>query len=333
MRRGVAPLLLAALAGCFLLSFLVGRFPVAPWTLIRIIAAQALPIVPDWPPVMRAVVLDVRLPRIAAAMLVGAGLALSGACYQGVFRNPLVSPFLLGVSAGAGFGAALAILFFTSPDAIPLCAFAFGLLAVAMCFGLARSYRAAPTLVLVLAGIIVGSLFGALLSLLKYAADPEAKLPVIEFWLLGSLSRVGMREVWVLLTLFVPSAAVLLALRWRVNLLAVGDDEARSLGVDTARLRLVVVVVATLLAAATVSVAGIIGWVGLVIPHAARILVGANFSRVLPVSAALGACYLVIMDDLARTVTAAEMPIGVLTAIVGAPVFALLLRRRALGWA
>lgn len=328
-----APALVAALLGCFLLSFLVGRFPVAPWTVVRIIAAQVAPLAPDWPPVMGTVVMDVRLPRILAAMLVGAGLALSGACYQGVFRNPLVSPFLLGVSAGAGFGAALAILFFAAPDAIPLLAFAFGLLAVGLCFGLARSYRAAPTLVLVLAGIIVGALFSALLSLLKYVADPEAKLPVIEFWLLGSLSRVGMREVWVLLALFVPAAAILLALRWRVNLLAVGDEEARSLGVDTGRLRLVVVVVATLLAAATVSVAGIIGWVGLVVPHAARILVGANFSRVLPVSAALGACYLVLMDDLARTVTAAEMPIGILTAIVGAPVFALLLRRRALGWA
>jgi iron complex transport system permease protein len=237
------------------------------------------------------------------------------------------------VSAGAGFGAALAILLFSWPEAVPLSAFAFGLLAVAMCFALARSYRSAPTLVLVLAGVIVGALFGALLSLLKYVADPESKLPVIEFWLLGSLSGVAMRDVWVLLVLFVPSAAILLSLRWRVNLLAVGDDEARSLGVDIVRLRAIVVLVATLLAAATVAVAGIIGWIGLVVPHAARILFGASFSRVLPASAALGACYLMLIDDIARTVTAAEMPIGVLTAIVGAPVFALLLRRRSLGWA
>ena len=203
------------------------------------------------------------------AMLVGSGLSLSGACYQGVFRNPLVSPFILGVSADAGFGP-LAILLFPWPDAVPLLAFVFGLLAVAMCYALARSYRAAPTLVLVLAGVVVGALFTALLSLLKYVADPESKLPVIEFWLLGSLSGVSSRDVWLLLTLFVPGAAVLLALRWRLNLLAVGDDEARGLGINTTRLRAVIVIVATLIAAATVAVAGIIGWVGLVIPHAAH---------------------------------------------------------------
>jgi iron complex transport system permease protein len=248
-----------------------------------------------------------------------------------VFRNPLVSPFILGVSAGAGFGAALAILLFPWPYAVPLLAFVFGLLAVAMCYALARSYRAAPTLVL--AGVVVGALFTALLSLLKYVADPESKLPAIEFWLLGSLSGVSARDVWLLLTLFAPGAAVLLALRWRLNLLAVGDDEARGLGINTTQLRAVVVIVATLIAAATVAVAGIIGWVGLVIPHAARILVGADFRRVLPVSAALGACYLTLVDDAARTVTAAELPIGVLTAIIGAPIFALLLRRKALGWA
>jgi len=331
MRRTAG--LVALTAAVFLLSFLIGRYPIAPWTVLRVILAEWLPITPDWPPVVRSVVMDVRLPRIAGALLVGSGLALSGACYQGVFRNPLVSPFILGVSAGAGFGAALAILVFPWADAVPLCAFAFGLLAVGLCFGLASRYRAAPTLVMVLAGVIVGAFFTALLSLLKYTADPESKLPVIEFWLLGSLSRVGWRDIWVLLALFVPGCAVLLALRWRLNLLAVGDDEARSLGVDTARLRAVVVVVATLIAAATVAVAGIVGWVGLVIPHAARILVGADFRRVLPVSAILGGCYLVLIDDIARTVTAAEMPIGVLTAMVGAPVFALLLRRRALGWA
>jgi iron complex transport system permease protein len=331
MRRNAG--LLALTAAVFLASFLVGRYPVAPWTVVRVILAEWLPMTPDWPAVVRAVVMEVRLPRIAAALLVGSGLALSGACYQGVFRNPLVSPFILGVSAGAGFGAALAILWIPWPGAVPVCAFVCGLVAVGLCFALAHSYRAAPTLVMVLAGVIVGAFFTALLSLLKYAADPESKLPVIEFWLLGSLSGVGWRDVGMLLGLFVPGAAVLLALRWRLNLLALGDDEAQSLGVDTAALRAVVVVVATLIAAATVAVAGIVGWVGLVIPHAARILVGADFRRVLPASAVLGGCYLMLIDDIARTVTAAEMPIGVLTAMVGAPVFAWLLRRRSLGWA
>lgn len=336
MGRSAKVSLVAAPVIIFLLSFMIGRYPVPPWTVLRVILADLLPaqwISADWLPAVQAVVMDVRLPRIAAAMLVGSGLSLSGACYQGVFRNPLVSPFILGVSAGAGFGAALAILLFPWPNAVPLLAFVFGLLAVAMCYALARSYRAAPTLVLVLAGVVVGALFTALLSLLKYVADPESKLPVIEFWLLGSLSGVSARDVWVLLFLFVPGAAVLLALRWRLNLLAVGDDEARGLGINTTQLRAVVVILATLIAAGTVAVAGIIGWVGLVIPHAARILVGADFRRVLPASAALGACYLTLVDDAARTVTAAELPIGVLTAIIGAPVFALLLRRRALGWA
>lgn len=336
MRRRLAPLLLAAPAALFLLSFAIGRYPVPPWTVLRVLVAELAPqgwIAADWADAIRAVVINVRLPRIAGAMLVGAGLSLSGACYQGVFRNPLVSEFILGVSAGAGFGAALAILLFPWPGSVPLLAFGFGLSAVAMSFALARSYRAAPTLVLVLSGVIVGALFTALLALAKYVADPESKLPVIEFWLLGSLSSVAARDVWVLLAVFAPAAAVLLGLRWRLNLLAAGDEAARSLGVDTVRLRALVVIVATLMAAATVAVAGIIGWVGLVVPHAARILVGADFRSVLPASAALGACYMLLVDDLARTVTAAELPIGVLTAIIGAPVFAALLRHRALGWA
>lgn len=317
----------------FVASFVIGRYPVGPVTVLRVLLAGLLPLPADWTPAVHAVVVDVRLPRIAGAMLVGAGLSLSGACYQGVFRNPLVSPFILGVSAGAGFGAALAILFLPEPGAVPLSAFAFGLLAVALCVALGRSYRRAPTLVLVLAGVIVGALFSALLSLLKYVADPDSKLPVIEFWLLGSLASVGRRDVLMLLGLFLPCGMALFALRWRLNLLALGDDAAYSLGVEVERLRTVVILMATLLAASTVAVAGIIGWVGLVIPHAARILVGADFRRVLPVSAALGACYLMIVDDLARTVTTAELPIGVLTAIIGAPVFAALLRRHRLGWA
>jgi iron complex transport system permease protein len=328
MRRLETPLLLAAVMLVFVGSFLVGRFHLSPADVLGALFGRD-----GVSATIHAVVMDVRLPRIGAALLVGAGLSLSGACYQGVFRNPLVSPFILGVSAGAGFGAALAILFVPQPVAVPLSAFVFGLLSVGMCFALARSYRAAPTLVLVLSGIVVGALFSALLSLLKYVADPESRLPLIEFWLLGSLSGVTRRDLWLLLALFLPCAGVLWSLRWRLNLLALGDDEARSLGVNAGRLRWVVILAATLIAASTVAVAGIIGWVGLVIPHAARILVGADFRRVLPASAALGACYLMLVDDLARTLTQAELPIGVLTAIVGAPVFALLLRRAKLGWA
>ena len=328
-----ALLLVLAPVAVFLLSFLVGRYPVPPLTVIRVIAAQILPVTPDWPAVVGSVVLDVRLPRVIAAMIVGGGLAMSGACYQGVFRNPLVSPFTLGVSAGAGFGAAVAILLFQQRYAVQLCAFAFGLAAVGLCFFMSRIYRAGSTLVLVLAGVIVGSLFTALLSLLKYVADPNSKLPVIEFWLLGSLSSVSMADIGAVAAVAVPSAAILLLLRWRINLLAMGDEQARILGVEAGKLRAVVVLLATLIAASTVAISGIIGWVGLVIPHFARILVGPDFRRLLPATLSLGACYLLLIDDLARSVTAAEIPLGILTALVGAPAFMLLLRRGSLGWA
>ncbi|WP_343714863.1 iron ABC transporter permease [Inquilinus sp.] len=331
--RLTALLLVLAPVAIFLLSFLVGRYPVPPLTVIRVIAAQLLPVTPDWPAVVGSVLLDVRLPRVVAAMLVGGGLAMSGACYQGVFRNPLVSPFTLGVSAGAGFGAAIAILLFQQRYAVQLCAFAFGLAAVGLCFCMGRMYRAGSTLVLVLAGVIVGSLFTALLSLLKYVADPNSKLPVIEFWLLGSLSSVSMADIAAVAAVAVPSAAILLLLRWRITLLAMGDEQARILGVEAGRLRAVVVLLATLIAASTVAISGIIGWVGLVIPHFARILVGPDFRRLLPATLSLGACYLLVIDDIARSVTAAEIPLGILTALVGAPAFMLLLRRGSLGWA
>ncbi len=332
-RRGIGLLLVVLPIALFLLSFLIGRFPVSPVTVVRIMLAQVLPIAQDWPPVMASVVLDVRLPRIGAAMLVGGGLAMAGAAYQGVFRNPLVSPFTLGVSAGAGFGAALAILLFTQRYAIPISAFVFGLASVGLCFAMARIYRAASTLVLVLGGIIVSSLFTALLALLKYVADPDGKLPVIEFWLMGSLSSVGNNDLLAVIVVTLPAALVLLALRWRLNLLAMGDEQARILGVEPGRLRFVAVLLATMMAASAVSISGIIGWVGLVIPHLARMLVGPDFRRVLPASLSLGACYLLAIDAVARTASAAEIPLGILTAVIGAPVFMLLLRRSRLGWA
>lgn len=332
-RYGIGALLVLLPAVLFLLAFVIGRFPVSPVTVARIILAQVLPIAPDWPPVMASVVLDVRLPRIAAAMLVGGGLAMAGAAYQGVFRNPLVSPFTLGVSAGAGFGAALAILLFPQRYAIPVSAFIFGLASVGMCFAMARLYRAASTLVLVLGGIIVSSLFTALLALLKYVADPDGKLPVIEFWLMGSLSSVGNRDLLAVSAVVLPATVLLLALRWRLNLLAMGDEQARILGVEPGRLRFVAVLLATMMAASAVSISGIIGWVGLVIPHLARMLVGPDFRRVLPASLSLGACYLLAIDAVARTASAAEIPLGILTAVIGAPVFMLLLRRSRLGWA
>jgi iron complex transport system permease protein len=328
-----AILLIALPLLLFLLSFLLGRYPVDPLTVMKVITSRFVPIAPDWSPTVEAVVINVRLPRLIIAMVVGGGLAIAGAAYQGVFRNPLVSPFTLGVSAGAGFGAALAILLVGERIAIQLSAFAGGMLAVGLCFLMNRFYRLSSTIVLVLGGVVIGALFTALLSLLKYVADPNSKLPVIEFWLLGSLSSVSMADVLPLIAVTLPCAAVLIVLRWRLNVLAMGDEQARIMGVEAGRLRFVFIVLATLIAASAVAVSGIIGWVGLVIPHFARILVGPDFRRLLPATLSLGACYLLLIDDIARTVTAAEVPLGVLTALVGAPVFILLLGRGGSGWA
>lgn len=331
--RARSVLFVALPLALFLLSFLVGRYPVDPLTVVKVLAARLLSLDHTWPEVVDTVVLDVRLPRLLGALVIGGSLSLSGAVYQGVFRNPLVSEFTLGVSAGAGFGAAGAILLFHDRLLVQGAAFLFALAAVGLCFGMGRLYRAASPLVLVLAGIIVASVFTSLLALLKYTADPNSQLPVIEYWLLGSLSSLSMADVVTVTGICVPAIVILLAFRWRLNLLAMGDRQARSLGVEPGRLRLGLILCATLIAASAVSVSGIIGWVGLVIPHFARMLVGPDFRRVLPASLSLGACYLIAIDDLARVLTAAEIPLGILTALVGAPVFAALLRRNKLGWA
>ena len=280
------------------------------------------------------VLLAIRLPRVTASLLVGAALAAAGACYQTIFRNPLVSPDILGVSAGAGLGAVLGIFLSLPVAAIQLLGFAGGLGAVALVGFVAAAVKTGDrTLVLVLAGVVVGALAGAATSLLKVLADPYDQLPAITFWLLGSLAGVKAADL-------VPAAPVVAAgllplvlLRWRINVLALGDEEARALGVEAGRLRLVVILCATLITASVVAVAGVVGWVGLVIPHIARMLVGPGFSRLLPAAALLGAGYMLAVDTLARTISAAEVPLGILTAVVGAPFFLWLLARGRRAWA
>lgn len=331
-RPGTVIVLALAVLLTGLAAGLVGRFDIGPWEIVRILLGQVLPVKPDWPPIAQAVILQVRLPRVLAALLAGGALSLSGACYQGVFRNPLVSPFILGVSSGAGFGAALAILLSTNALLVQVSAFGFGLVAVIAATLLARLYRTAPTLILILSGVIVGSVFSALLALLKYAADPEDKLPVIEFWLMGSLSSVGPRDVTGLLIFIMPASMVLMMMRWRLNVLSMGAQQARALGVNVGRLRLAMLGLATLLAASAVSVCGVVGWIGLVAPHMSRMLVGADHQRLLPFSFVLGGCLLTVVDAVARSATQAEIPLGIVTALVGAPLFALLLRRGAKEW-
>jgi iron complex transport system permease protein len=279
------------------------------------------------------VLFDVRLPRVFAAVLVGAGLAAAGAAYQGLFRNPLVSPDILGVSTGAGLGAVLGI-FLTLPVAgIQLAAFAIGLATVGLVYLVATLVRERdPILVLVLSGVVVGSLAGAAISLLKILADPYNQLPAIVFWLLGSLSSIRKADVWAAAPLVLIGLVPLVLLRWRVNVLSLGDEEAKALGVEAGRLRLVVIAAATLITASVVAISGVIGWVGLVIPHLARMMVGPNFDRLLPASMLMGGGYLLLVDTLARTMGRIEVPLGILTAIVGAPFFLWLLVRGRTGW-
>jgi iron complex transport system permease protein len=324
----------AGLIALFVLALAVGRYPLGPGDVLRVLVAALGGPAHGLPAVTDTVVMEVRLPRVASAMLVGAALAAAGATYQGMFRNPLVSPDILGVSSGAGLGAVLAIYLSLPVVLIQVSSFAGGLVAVALVYFIARSVRGVhdEVLVLVLAGVIIGALFGAGISLLTYLADPYDQLPAITFWLLGSLAAVRQDDVagtlpWLLLGL-VP----MVLLRWRMNLLSLGDEEARALGVNTTRVRASLIVAATLMSAAAVSLAGTVGWVGLVVPHIARLLVGPNFDRLLPASLLLGAAYLLLVDTLARSLVQIEIPIGVLNALVGAPFFLWLLARVRRSW-
>ncbi len=279
------------------------------------------------------VVWNIRLPRVLAAMLVGAALAAAGASYQVLFRNPLVSPDILGVSSGAALGAVCGI--FLSLPVIAIQGFAFigGLCAVALVIFVAQAVRGVDqTLVLVLTGVVMGALAGAATSLLKVMADPYDQLPAITFWLLGSLASTTGSDLGPVLPAVILGLVPLILLRWRINLLSLGDDEARALGVDAPRLRLLVIGAATLITASVVAIAGVVGWVGLVIPHIARMIVGPSFATLLPVAAILGAGYLLLVDTLCRTVAIVEIPLGILTAVLGAPFFLYLLARGRRGW-
>jgi len=279
------------------------------------------------------VLFAVRLPRIAAALLVGAALSAAGAVYQGLFRNPLVSPGILGVSTGAGLGAATGIFLSLPVVAIQGLAFATGLATVALVYGVATAVRGhEPTLVLVLAGVVIGALAGACISLLKILADPYDQLPAITFWLLGSLASIRPGDVGTAAPAVLLSLVPLVLLRWRMNLMSLGDEEAAALGVDPSRLRVVFIAAATLMTASVVAISGVIGWVGLVMPHIARLLVGPNFNRLLPASMLMGAGYLLLVDTLARTMATTETPLGILTAFVGAPVFIWLLASGRRAW-
>jgi iron complex transport system permease protein len=329
MARSSAPGLLiacAVLIGALLLAFSLGRYPVGLGDLFEIITAKIVGRPPDVSAAAVNVLFEVRGPRVLTAVLVGAALAVAGTAFQGLFRNPLVSPDLLGASSGAALGAVLGIYLSLGVFAVEVLAFIGGLAAVVAVYLIGSTVRARdPILVLVLTGVVIGALLGAGVGLVKYIADPYNQLPAMTFWLLGSLAAASTAD---LIPLFGPVALgilILLALRWRMNVLSLPDEEARALGLPTGPMRIAVIAAATLVTSASVATAGIIGWVGLVVPHIARTLVGPDFGRLIPTAALLGGGFLLVIDTVARTAAAIEIPLGILTAIVGTPFFVWLL--------
>ena len=306
-------------------SLLLGRYALSPGQLLHMLWTKVTGGAADWPLSDDKVVFAVRLPRVAAAALVGAALAVSGAAYQGMFRNPMVSPDILGASTGAGFGAAVAILLGAGYFGISAAAFCCGLLAVAAAWLVSRLSKADQAVALILAGMMISSLFSAGTSFVKLVADTQQQLPAITYWLMGSLSSIKDKDVVFLAIPVALGMIPLFFLRWRMNLLTLGEEEAQSMGVNTRRLRGAVIVCATLLTSASGAVSGMIGWVGLVIPHFCRMLFGYDYRRLIPAGALFGAAFLLAVDDIARLVTTGELPLGILTAFVGAPLFVYLI--------
>ncbi len=326
-------ILIIAFIVVFFGSFIFGRYAVSLGDLIKIFISRFLQLFgaeglnKTWSDAAETVTINVRLPRVITAAIIGAALSTGGASYQGMFRNPMVSPDILGASTGAGFGAATAILLGFNYLGITIMSFTFGICAVFLAYAVSKASRLNTTLSLVLAGIMVSSLFSAGTSFIKLIADTQDQLPAITYWLMGSLTSIKGGDALFVSILVLISLIPLFLLRWRINLLTVSEDEARSLGINTGRLRFIVIICSTLMTAAAVSVSGMIGWVGLVIPHFCRLIFGYDYRRLIPSSILLGAAFMILVDDLARTVTTSEIPLGVLTAFVGAPVFVWLILR------
>lgn len=323
---------LAPLA-CIFASLCVGRYPVPSTEVIQALWQRLWPGDGTTQDIYKKIIWEIRLPRAILGSMVGACLAVSGTAFQGLFRNPLVSSGILGVSLGAGFGAALAIVLFNTVAMAYPFAFVFGMIAVVCSYLIGRLYHTTPAIMLVLGGVIVSSVFAALLSFVKYVADPYDQLPTIVFWLMGSLASARYRDIMVAGAPMAIGVAGLIAIRWQINVLSMGDREAHALGVNTALSKAIVIFCATLATAAAVCVSGVIGWIGLVIPHIGRMLVGNDNRVLMPVSLSLGACFLVLVDNLGRMITGSEIPLGILTALVGGPFFVYLLKKtKGGGW-
>lgn len=315
----------------FFASFLIGRYPIDSVDVIKTILCPIFPQL-EVSQTITTIVFEIRLPRIIGAFVVGAALAMAGSAFQGIFKNPLVSSDLLGVSNVAGFGAALAILLSGLNVVTQIFAFVFGLISVSITYLISKSYKNGGILVLVLSGVAISAFFGALVSAVKFVADPDDKLPEIVYWLMGSLASITVDKLIMISVPIIIGVVVLMLLRWRINLLSMGDEEAQALGLNPSRTRLVVIAACTLLTSAAVSISGIIGWLGLVIPHMTRMIVGPDNKILIPASLSLGASFLLLIDNISRAVISIEIPIGILTAVIGVPIFLYLLRKGYSEW-
>lgn len=332
----VKVLLVVALILTMVISFALGQYNLSPMELIEGIHrhfADPASIAAD--PSLKSidnVIFKIRFPRICLVVLVGAALAVAGASYQGMFKNPLVSPDILGASSGASLGACLALLLNMPNYLIQLMAFAGGMIAVGLAVGINKFVRSDPILGLVLGGILVSSLFESGTSLVKLVADAQDQLPAITFWLMGSFNTVNNSQLIAAIIPMIAGFLILILASWQLNVLSFGDEEARALGVNTRRTRIIVIFASTLLTSVSVAVAGIVGWIGLVIPHLARAIVGPNYKVLLPTSMFVGGIYLLIIDNFSRLLTTTEIPIGILTAIVGVPFFIFIFKQNMRGW-
>lgn len=317
-----------------LLALTIGRYPIGVSDIVDFLCA-ALGLVsmpPERYDLLRNLVVEIRLPRVLAALLIGGALASSGAAFQAIFRNPLVSPGMMGVLGGASFGAALGMLLSGNWVAVQLMAFAMGLMAVVIAIAIANLFGPASMVMLILGGLITGALFTSLLSIAKYVADPYDQLPAIVYWLMGSLGAVSLQQVGLCAVPMLLGVALLSVLGRALDALSMGDDEARSLGVPVHVVRYAVIGAATLVSALSVSMAGMIGWIGLIVPHFARLLVGPANRPLIITSAVTGALYLLLADCIARTAAGAEIPIGIITELMGIPAFLIILGRARRAW-
>ena len=318
-------LLVVVLVVVFFIALCAGRYSIRVTEVVRILASSVFDVTQTWDDKAYGVIFTLRLPRTIGAVLVGAALSLAGAAYQGVFKNPLVSPDLLGVSSGACVGAAIAILLGMNSLGVQALAFAVGIGAVTLTMLIPRLFRSSSMMMLVLSGVIVRGMMDSVVGVIKYIADPETQLADITYWTLGSLVKVLSSDLFAIAPVIAAGCLMVLLLSWRINILSLGEQEARALGVHVGFVRGVVILCSTLLTASAVCVCGTIGWVGLVIPHLSRITVGQDNTKSIPVSLLMGAIFMVAIDTLARVLTSLELPLSILTGIIGAPFYFMVL--------